>query len=308
LFANFAGQFMKMLGMIRNGYLKITGNSKILGEQTQYLTNEQLEAEAVAHSLDQVHAKLTQRFTVEADAVNNLRNAYVQATAAAERFTMMNPGMMVPQSRQNPKRYASGGIISGPGTGKSDSIIARVSNGEAIIPAASVARNPDLVNALVSNSIPGFATGLGTSLKTMGTVLGGTFASRRYSPVAMMAPGNTPGGFGMDKEWLQKSEEARASFAASLNSMHMFESDVKSTQSNYHKFATQFRSINDELFDLFKGGLTDDMTNISQLGEQQFPIMAESIQNMVKQGRLSEIEAKRLTDSLRKLVAPLEST
>ena len=141
----------------------------------------------------------------------------------------------------------------------------------------------------------------------MGTVLGGTFASRRYSPVAMMAPGNTPGGFGMDKEWLQKSEEARASFAASLNSMHMFESDVKSTQSNYHKFATQFRSINDELFDLFKGGLTDDMTNISQLGEQQFPIMAESIQNMVKQGRLSEIEAKRLTDSLRKLVAPLES-
>ena len=306
LFANFAGQFMKMLGMIRNGYLKITGNSKILGEQTQYLTNEQLEAEAVAHSLDQVHAKLTQRFVVEADAVNNLRNAYLQATAASERFATSYPGMMLPQSRQ-PRRYASGGVISGPGTGKSDSIIARVSNGEAIIPAASVARNPDLVNALVSNSIPGFATGLGTSLKTVGTVLGGTFASRRYSPMAMMAPGNTPGGFGMDKEWLQTSEQAKASFAASLNTMMMFESDVKATQSNYSRFSREFRDINDELFSLFKDGITADVTNISQVGESQFPIMAERIKAMAQQGRLSAEQAERMTIALRKFVAPLES-
>ena len=307
LFANFAGQFMKMLGMIRNGYLRLTGGSKILGEQTQYLTDEQLQAEAVAHSLDQVHAKLTQRFVVEADAVLNLKNAYLQAIAASERFAINNPGMMLPQSRRGPKGYASGGVISGPGTGTSDSIIARVSNGEAIIPAASVARNPDLVNALVSNSIPGFATGLGTSLQTIGTVLGGTFASRRYSPVAMMAPGNTPGGFGMDREWLQTSEQAKASFAASLNTMMMFESDVKATQSNYHKFSTQFRGINDQLFDLFKGGITDDITNISQVGERQFPIMADHITSMAQQGKLSAQEAERLTNALRKLVAPLES-
>ena len=161
LIANFGGQMLKLFGLIRNGYLKLSGQSKFLGDQTQYLTNEQMQAEAVAHSLDQVHARLTQRFTIEADAVNNLRNAYLSATAAANSFAINNPGMMIPQSRQ-PKRYADGGVISGPGTGTSDSIVARVSNGEAIIPAKSVARHPDLVNALVSGNIPGFRKGLGT--------------------------------------------------------------------------------------------------------------------------------------------------
>jgi TP901 family phage tail tape measure protein len=161
LIANFGGQMLKLFGLIRNGYLRLSGQSQFLGEQTQYLTSEQMQAEAVAHSLDQVHARLTQRFTIEAEAVNNLRNAYLSATAAANSFAINNPGMMIPQSRQ-PKRFATGGLISGPGTGTSDSIIARVSNGEAIIPAKSVARYPDVVNSLVSGNIPGFRKGLGT--------------------------------------------------------------------------------------------------------------------------------------------------
>jgi TP901 family phage tail tape measure protein len=235
LFANFAGQFMKMLGMIRNGYLRLTGGSKILGEQTQFLTDEQIQAEAVAHSLDQVHAKLTQRFVVEADAVLNLKNAYLQAVAASERFAMSNPGMMLPQSRRGPRGYASGGIISGPGTGTSDSIIARVSNGEAIIPAGSVARNPDLVNALVANNIPKFATGVGTGNKTYWTAdkrnalldaLGLTgnervripleATSARYSVAGAMAPASVNDtAIGMTQEFLQ-SMLGRASSLANV--------------------------------------------------------------------------------------------
>jgi TP901 family phage tail tape measure protein len=176
LIANFGGQMLKLFGLIRNGYLRLSGQSKFLGDQTQYLTSEQMQAEAVAHSLDQVHARLTQRFTIEADAVNNLRNAYISATAAANSFAINNPGMMIPQSRQ-PKRFATGGLISGPGTGTSDSIIARVSNGEAIIPAKSVARYPDVVNSLVSGNLPGFRKGLGTG--TAVDVPGG-FAAAHY--------------------------------------------------------------------------------------------------------------------------------
>ena len=176
LIANFGGQMLKLFGLIRNGYLRLSGQSKFLGDQTQYLTSEQMQAEAVAHSLDQVHARLTQRFTIEADAVNNLRNAYISATAAANSFAINNPGMMIPQSRQ-PKRFATGGLISGPGTGTSDSIVARVSNGEAIIPAKSVARYPDVVNSLVSGNLPGFRKGLGTG--TAVDVPGG-FAAAHY--------------------------------------------------------------------------------------------------------------------------------
>ena len=63
------------------------------------------------------------------------------------------------KQRKKMRGYAGGGLISGPGTGTSDSILARVSNGEAIIPAKSVARNPQLVNQLVSGNLPKYSTG-----------------------------------------------------------------------------------------------------------------------------------------------------
>ena len=158
LIANFGGQMLKLFGLIRNGYLRLSGQSKFLGDQTQYLTSEQMQAEAVAHSLDQVHARLTQRFTIEADAVNNLRNAYISATAAANSFAINNPGMMIPQSRQ-PKRLAGGGIVTGPGTGTSDSIPAMLSNGEAVIPAKQTKKYGGLINGIIANNIPGFMSG-----------------------------------------------------------------------------------------------------------------------------------------------------
>lgn len=60
--------------------------------------------------------------------------------------------------------FADGGIISGPGTGTSDSIIARVSTGEAVIPANVVSLNRGLINSLISGSfaqghMPRYASG-----------------------------------------------------------------------------------------------------------------------------------------------------
>ncbi len=55
--------------------------------------------------------------------------------------------------------HASGGIISGPGTGTSDSIIARVSRGEYIVNAAATRKNFALIEAINSGALPGFADG-----------------------------------------------------------------------------------------------------------------------------------------------------
>lgn len=61
--------------------------------------------------------------------------------------------------------YASGGMLSGPGTGTSDSILARVSNGEFISRASSVAKyGPDFYHALNAGkvdprAVQGFADG-----------------------------------------------------------------------------------------------------------------------------------------------------
>lgn len=54
---------------------------------------------------------------------------------------------------------AGGGPVSGPGTGKSDSILARVSNGEFIVNAEATSRHFDLLKAINANALPTFALG-----------------------------------------------------------------------------------------------------------------------------------------------------
>jgi len=156
LLANGIANILKLFMTLRAGFQRLTGSSQNLGEQTQYLTTEQLTAAAAAHSLEQSHARLTQQFTAEASEVFKLRNAYQQALAAGASFASMNPGMM-----RTPRKFATGGIFRGPGNGTSDSIPAMVSNGEAIIPAATVKKYPGMVSGLISGNIPGFKKGFG---------------------------------------------------------------------------------------------------------------------------------------------------
>ena len=54
---------------------------------------------------------------------------------------------------------ATGGHIRGPGTGTSDSILARVSNGEFVVRAAAARDNLDLLHAINDNRLPVFAAG-----------------------------------------------------------------------------------------------------------------------------------------------------
>ena len=56
--------------------------------------------------------------------------------------------------------YASGGKIKGKGNGRSDSIIARVSNGEFLVKAPMAQKHLGLLQAINSNQLPGFADGM----------------------------------------------------------------------------------------------------------------------------------------------------
>ncbi|WP_177329769.1 phage tail tape measure protein [Pseudomonas sp. 21] len=57
-------------------------------------------------------------------------------------------------------QYATGGVLRGPGTGTSDSILARLSNGEGILTARAVRHyGPDVVHALNGLRLPRFAEG-----------------------------------------------------------------------------------------------------------------------------------------------------
>lgn len=63
----------------------------------------------------------------------------------------------VPTAR--PAGFATGGLLSGPGTGTSDSILARLSNGEFIVNANATKNFLPLLQAINDNKLPGFSSG-----------------------------------------------------------------------------------------------------------------------------------------------------
>jgi hypothetical protein len=121
------------------------------------MTQQQIEAAAVAASLNQSHSKLTQTFSVEAAALNALTAAYQKSITAQRGFA--TPGGRVSRSSTKAKNLATGGIVRGPGSGTSDSIPAMLSNGEAIIPAKQTKKYRGLIEGMIAGNLPGFAGG-----------------------------------------------------------------------------------------------------------------------------------------------------
>ena len=161
LIANAAANIIKLFAGIKSMYNRTGNTSRVLGEQTNYLSKEQIEASAVAASLDQVHQRLRQTFTSEASAVNALATAYRNAIAAQIGFTgpVRTPGKMAmpPQSR----KYSTG-ITSVPGTGNGDTIPAMLTPGEAVIPAGPAqdpANRPIIARMVAGQKVQGFNGG-----------------------------------------------------------------------------------------------------------------------------------------------------
>ena len=156
LLANGLANIIKLFLTLRNGYLRLTGQTQILGEQTQYMTMEQLDAAAAAHSLNQTHANLTQTFTAEASAVKQLIAAYQSAAAASARFASANPGMMMPIKGR--KKFAKGGVV--PGSGNRDTVPAMLTPGEVVVPKGIAKENMSLLGSLFAGKVArGYAEG-----------------------------------------------------------------------------------------------------------------------------------------------------
>jgi TP901 family phage tail tape measure protein len=136
LLANGIANVIKLFAGLKSVFNRAGSSTQILGQQTSYLTQEQLEASAVAASLDQVHQRLRQTFTSEAAAVNTLALAYRNAIASQLGFTgpLGKSGKMKgpPQSG----KYSTG-ITKVPGSGNQDTVPAMLTPGEAVIPAGA---------------------------------------------------------------------------------------------------------------------------------------------------------------------------
>jgi TP901 family phage tail tape measure protein len=165
LLANGIANIIKGFTAVKSLFNKTGSSTQILGEQTSYLTQEQLRAAGVAASLDQAHMKLTQRFTSEAAAVRNLSTAYQQAIATQSMF-----GLGAVRGKggtaQQPKGYAKG-VVSVPGSGTGDKVPAMLSPKEAVIPAPMAKKYAPLISGMIADNIPGFAIGYQNAHATM---------------------------------------------------------------------------------------------------------------------------------------------
>ena len=156
LLANGVANIIKGFTFVKNVFNKAASASTILGETTDYMTQQQLEAATVAASLEQVHNKLTQAFTSETSAVNSLTAAYQKAVNAQVAFSgPPSAGKRAPK----PKKYADG-VFSVPGPkGAGDVVPAMLSPGEAVIPAGPAQKYRGFIKGMISGNIPGFEDG-----------------------------------------------------------------------------------------------------------------------------------------------------
>jgi TP901 family phage tail tape measure protein len=188
-----APAFLMGLGLVANGianfskgiqkvfqFLSIlSGTSKMLGGSMSYQSQQMLESGAIASSLSQDHQRLSQVLTAEATALNMLSGSYNQAAIAARGFAAVNirpdvvvtgPAAVAP-SRYNPfmppKKYAKGKLVPGysdgvfmvPGrTSDGDAQPAMLTAGEAVISEPMTRKYGPLINAMIADNIPGYAT------------------------------------------------------------------------------------------------------------------------------------------------------
>jgi len=158
LIANGVANLIKFFLFLGNAFGRLSGQSTLLGGQTEYMTQQQLEAAAVAASLGQSHSNLTQIFTSEASAVAGLVTQYRAAITAQRQLSIgQTAAGVAARSGIRPQGFATGGLVRGPGTGTSDSIFAMLSNGEAVLSAAVVKKYPEAVNQLISGKVPGYS-------------------------------------------------------------------------------------------------------------------------------------------------------
>jgi TP901 family phage tail tape measure protein len=154
LLANGLANIIKLFTGVKSLFNRVGQSSQTLGAQTQYMTQEQLEAAAVASSLNQVHNRLTQTFTSEANALSALISAYQRAIAAQAAFMPMR-GFV--GGKGGPKKFNKGTVGVRYYSRGTDTVPAMLTPGEAVIPAgpAQDPANKPFISHMVAGGVIG---------------------------------------------------------------------------------------------------------------------------------------------------------
>jgi len=154
LIANGVANLIKLFVSIKGVYNKVSGSTTNLGQTTDYMTQQQMEAAAVASSLEQAHMRLAQVFSSERGALEALTTAYTKAIAVQAQYT----GAPIP-GRGKPVKKFNKGVLMVPGTGNKDTVPAMLTPGEAVVPKDMVQKYGALLGGMIAGNLPGYNKG-----------------------------------------------------------------------------------------------------------------------------------------------------
>jgi TP901 family phage tail tape measure protein len=159
LLANGVANIIKLFATIKNVFARFSGAVTGAGTSVSYMTQEQLEAAAVAASLNQTHSQLIQTFTLEKASIDSLTTAYNKAVAAQARFNTGAVARGPVGGRAGTRKYNSG-VLSVPGPkGAGDIVPAMLSPGEAVIPAEQSRKYSGFIRDMLNDDLPGYRFG-----------------------------------------------------------------------------------------------------------------------------------------------------
>jgi TP901 family phage tail tape measure protein len=276
LVANGLANIGKGINLLRKGYQNIVLGSGEVGNATNYMTMEQLEALSVANNLHSAHQMLTNQFALESGALLELTTIYRQATAAAAAFATANPGMVIPGTAkrlqtskfgklQPPIPMAEGGFV--PGTGNKDTVPAVLMPGEFVVRKDAAQENSQTLKQMNKG---------GGTYRSKGTPMFGKVAYRAEGDINPLGNINP--------------------FHAQTQSLHFFDAaDMASIDPNI-KFFTEKNGITGRLYggfsmlgsnafnQLFQGPQAENIKNLLGGNTSSFPMHrneAQAVYNLL---------------------------
>jgi len=314
-----APTFLMLFGLVANGFANfikgiskvgsflgvLSGQSKLVGGSINYMTQEQLEAQAVSASLNQTHQTLYQTFTSEAAAVDSLAGAYARAVTQMSRMNTATAGSAAAAGagaataaggtgRYNPfmppKKYNKGVVMVPGPKGKGDIVPAMLTPGESVIPAEETRKYLPLIKGIISDSLPGFA---------LGEIVGGPGNYRQYSRSAMMGPQTATEP--MNMQWLASSPAAPVSAASAIKLDISRQSGTPYEQTVSPEGQ---QAVNQAGQILQKHA--QNTADFSTAAKQAYQEWLESLNQAVQAGRMTAQEAETLKNSGRALLDPTQ--
>jgi TP901 family phage tail tape measure protein len=191
LVANGIANMLKLFNLMRKGYQQLAYGSQDVALKTQYLSQEELENASITNALYTKHEALSAAYRLEAQSLGALMSVYRQANTSMSSFAANNSGLFVPRGIA-PKRFAKGTeSVPGP-KGAGDIVPAMLSPGESVIPAKQTAKYGGFISQIISDNVPGFASGPGfwTPPKVTGSAIFGPAAKVFEPKIDLTSPGS----------------------------------------------------------------------------------------------------------------------